>query len=91
MKKIFSLFVLALLGLALVGCNDDSIKVESTIIGMEIVDGSYVLYVEYELEGFEEPLTATIYIKSKSEFDKYQLGDKYVFTRPNPSTEKIQR
>lgn len=70
--------------MTLVACADDGISTESTIVSKEIIDGGYYFNVTYDIEGFFEPLTATIKV-SETVFNQYDVGDTYVFTRPDTS------
>jgi hypothetical protein len=40
--------------------------------------------VTYKIEGMEGNFEATIKIDKKAEFDKYSVGDEYIFYRPSP-------
>jgi hypothetical protein len=39
--------------------------------------------VTYKIEGMEGDFDATIKIDKKSEYDKYSVGDEYIFYRPS--------
>ena len=78
------ILVLLSSAMMLVACSDDGIPTDSTIVSKEIIDGSYYFNVTYDLEGFNEPLTATIMVP-ESIFDQYEVGDTYVFNRPDIS------
>lgn len=83
MRKILFICLIALFALNLTACDDDYIEVEATIIDMYESQGAYYLSIEYEMDGFEAPLTA---LESVSEdvYSEYQIGDTYIFRRPKP-------
>ncbi len=81
-----SIFVTILvLSLLVSGCGVSN-KYESTksiITEKEIQNGNqYYFYVSYKIEGTEGEYTATIKISNKTTYDKYEVGDEYVFKRP---------
>ena len=84
MKKLFIILVFCFFTLGLVSCSeDDTIEVEATIIDKYVQSGVYYFSLEYELEGFFEPLTAIESVR-KSVYGAYEIGDTYIFKRPKP-------
>jgi len=85
MKRIILLFMITFIAVGLFSCGDDYIEVEATIIDMYIDQGSYYFSLEYEMDGYEEPLTAIEKVSEKI-YESYQIGDTYIFRRPDPAT-----
>ena len=66
------------------GGSNGQVKTAGTIIQKEVVQNNYYnFYVEYEIEGYEGTFTATIMIKDRKVYDSYEVGDIYMFERPN--------
>ncbi len=85
MLKGFWVFLIFILFFGLYSCdNGDSIEVEATIIAKTERQGGYYFDLEYELEGFSQPLTAQELVKKRI-YDQYDVGDVYIFKRPAPS------
>jgi len=86
-KKLLFLLVVFCLIFTL-GCGGvRSVDTESTIVRKEVKDGNqYYFYVEYiaVIDGIEGSFTATIKLPNKAIYDRYEVGDKYVFKRPVP-------
>jgi hypothetical protein len=85
MRKTIILIAFFLL-LALVnGCSSNKgVETKSTIVSKDTVNGNYYFMVTYKIEGMEGNFEATIKIDKKVEFDKYSVGDEYIFYRPSP-------
>lgn len=84
MKKIVLLLLIMSITLGLLGCrDDDSIQVDAIIISKVERSGGYYFNLEYELEGFESKLTAQELV-TKRIYDRYNVGDTYLFKRPKP-------
>jgi hypothetical protein len=77
------LAVLATVGYVLTRNNSGYAETTSTIVNKEVVGtNQYYFYVEYEIEGYEGIFTATIKVPNRTIYDRYDVGDKYVFRRP---------
>ena len=88
MRKLVILALVAMLAFGLFGCDDSStIEVDAIITEKIERDGSYFFNLEYNMEGFHEPLTAQEKV-TKRIFDQYELGDLYVFKRPAPKLDR---
>lgn len=85
MKKLLYLSLLILcLGL-LLGCGDNRKYTDttSTIINKEVQKSNqYYFYVTYKIDGMEGMFDATIKVKNVTEYNKYVIGDEYIFKRP---------
>ena len=86
MKKTLLVLFISLLLITSIACggSNDQAKTAGTIIQKEAVQNNYYnFYVEYEIEGQEGTYTATIMIKDRKVYDSYEVGDIYMFERPN--------
>lgn len=86
MKKIVAVLLLLLGLLALAACSEkDTIEVESVVIRKEVLDGDqYYIYVEYPLPGMEGLFEASIKVRNRAEYNRYEVGDTYRLRRPAP-------
>ena len=84
MRKIISIIALVILLVLISGCSTNKgVETKSTIVNKEIKDGNqYYFYVTYKIEGMEGDFEATIKIDKKATYDKYSIGDEYIFYRP---------
>ena len=85
MRKII-IFVSLIFLLTLVsGCsNNKGIEIRSTIVDKKVVESNqYYFLVTYRMENMEGLFEATIKV-NKSTFDRYSIGDIYIFYRPAP-------
>lgn len=85
MRKIIYIPFLFLCFVLISGCMDNNkyIETKSTITNKGILDSNqYYFYVSYKIEGMDGLFEATIKVKNKTEYDKYDIGDEYIFKRP---------
>lgn len=88
MRRLLIIALVAMFTLGLIGCDDSStIEVDAIITEKIERDGSYYFNLEYDMEGFHEPLTAQEKV-TKRVFDQYEVGDPYVFKRPAPKLDR---
>ena len=86
MKRFLLCSLLVLFMVTLIACDDPNmIEVEATITEKVIRNGQHYFNLSYELEGFHEPVTAQEAV-SKRIYDKYDVGDTYLFKRPAPAS-----
>lgn len=84
MRKIIILIAFFLLLAVIGGCSSNKgEETRSTIVNKEVINGNYYFMVTYKIEGMEGDFDATIKIDKKSEYDKYSVGDEYIFYRPS--------
>ena len=83
-----ALVVFFILLLAFVAaCSPRGLETQSTIVRKEIKDGNqYYFYVTYEavIDGIPGTFEASIKLPGRAEYERYNMGDKYVFWRPAP-------
>ncbi|TVP94122.1 MAG: hypothetical protein EA374_07930 [Acholeplasmatales bacterium] len=85
MKRLVLLCLVFTFLFSLAACDDsNTIEVEATITEKVIRNGQHYFNLSYELEGFHAPLTAQEAV-SKRVFDRYDVGDTYLFKRPAPN------
>ena len=85
MKRLVWFGLIFVFMMTLVACDDsNTIEVEATITEKVYRNGQHYFNLSYELEGFHEPLTAQEAV-SKRIYDKYDVGDTYLFKRPAPA------
>jgi hypothetical protein len=85
MKKILFVSFLLLCFVLVSGCIDTTkyVETKSTITNKEIIDSNqYYFYVSYNIEGMDGLFEATIKVKNRTDYNKYSIGDEYVFKRP---------
>ncbi len=83
MRKIIVFVSLIFLLTLVSGCsNNKGIEIRSTIVDKKVVESNqYYFLVTYRMENMEELFEATIKV-NKSTFDRYSIGDIYIFYRP---------
>ena len=72
---------------AAAACTRGGIETQSVILRKEVQDGTqYYFYVQYEavIDGIPGTFEATIKVRNRAEYDRYSVGDRYVFRRPAP-------
>jgi hypothetical protein len=87
MKRIISVVCCFLVVLMLVSCADTNkyAKTDGLIVRKDILENNqYYFYVEYEIEGMDGKFDATIKVKNETDYNKYDIGDSYVFDRLLP-------
>jgi hypothetical protein len=85
MKRVLLIMLIFILIIAVAACgnNNGYAETSSTVIRKEIKDGNqHYFYVEYEIEGREGLYEATIKVQNRNIYDKYEVGDTYVFSAP---------
>jgi len=56
-----------------------------TIVRKEVVNGNqYWFHLEYTIDGYDGIFTASIKLRSRAEYGRYEIGDSYRFKRPLP-------
>jgi len=82
MKKVIFILILFFGFISLAACSNDEYETyEAIIVSKEYKDKVYWFHIKYEMEHFDEPLTASVTVK-KSVYDAYEVGDMYLFKRP---------
>ena len=81
--KLFYFLGIIVLVLTMASCDRTEYEEIDSIIVSKVVheDGTYWLHLEYQLEGFEEPLEAQVSVKQR-EYNQYIVGDSYILRRP---------
>ncbi len=85
MKKLILISVLVIGVLLIGGCSGSpkTVDTKSIIVNKEVVSSNqYYFYVTYKITGMDGDFEATIKVKNQTEYDRYNVGDEYIFKRP---------